>query len=236
MVTEEIIERIKKLLAMRDGAGATSNEAEVAAAKVRQLLDAHGMTMAEVEAIRDQPTAVEWHGVEHGYSERPPPWVKSLVLAIACGFDLKVTSAPYGRLWFVGFEQDAAVGRYLFSVLRVELRIAAVREADRRGIRGVHRRRFVDSFLIAAAERIHHRMDAMRKSNSAAAALITCKEALIKEKLPEKSAKPHEPAIRSRDGAYLGDAFGSRVHLGTDGIESKAAAPLAIGHSQSRRG
>lgn len=211
MTTEEVIERVRKLLRMTEGRGASTTEAEAAAEIARKMLDEHGLTLEQVEALKNDPTAVKWVDVAHSY-KRPPVWCKALLLSIAQGFDCRLVGYR-DYMAIVGLAQDTAVALCLYGVIGPELVRAAQRSADDNAGPRHHRTRYVNAFIIGAARRIGQRLQSNRKS--ARPGLIEAKDRLIEPHLAQGQRR-FRSECRSAAGNWHGTQYGDQVCLRTD--------------------
>ncbi len=167
---QDIIEKAKKLLALRDRA-ATQGEAEAAARALAKMLDKHRITMAEIATqkgdtetiVADTRTPlIEWR--------RAVSWRRALVKALCAHYGV----ASWRAKTFVGFSRgrrrrykyamhlcgrpsDVALVRYLFAWLSAELARISDNVCSGRG------HSFKNSWMLGFVEGINQQLNAARE-------------------------------------------------------------------------
>lgn len=156
MTTPNIIERVRRLLALAESSNV--HEAAAAAAKAQELMSRHQLDMAALEVesgAEDEPILQEELARFRGTVRAPWRGVLAEALASANGCDVysgRRTDAD-GRIFvvykIVGLASSAGAVRYLFAFLAREVDRLAVLEAKRRNApRG---RAWLNSFRLGAA-------------------------------------------------------------------------------------
>ncbi len=217
-----VLKILKRLLRVTLANGAAPAEAEVATAAARRLLDKHGLTIEQVELLRDDPSAVVEESVDSNY-RRQPNWYTGLAAAIADGFDCKSYGTLEGPVTFCGLASDCAVAAYLFRVLSRELPKAATLAAGRHCVFNV--RRFKSDFLLGAVHRIGDRLEQSTKRPDRQG-LIVLKQELINQHIPEMGTRQRRTTLGSRAAFELGQEHGDRVCL--DGRPLPAASTADV--------
>ncbi|MCA1960662.1 MAG: DUF2786 domain-containing protein [Desulfomonile sp.] len=122
MTKEEVLSKVRKLFELSHSPN--ENEAALAAAKARELLSRHNLTIADLptDEITKEITATQttiWVG------SVIRNWVKGLLIHVANGFDCQyVVRRRNGKdplLTFIGTGADTEVGAYVFQFLYREL-------------------------------------------------------------------------------------------------------------------
>ena len=222
-----VLRILKRLLRVTLANGATANEAEVAAATARRLLDKHGLSIEAVESLRDDPSAIAEEAVDSDY-RLMPRWYTALAGGISYGFEVESVSCLAGPMTFVGFAADVAVAAYLFRVLVAELPRAADVAACRRY--GPRKQQFKRGFLLGAAHQITRRL-AQSRRRPERQGLIVLKSEIIDRHLGEMKTHHRKPPSVD-EAAYLsGRSHGNRVCLDGRPLPSpeEANVPLLQG-------
>jgi len=157
MNREEAIDKVRKLLALNEGSGATTAEAANAAAAATQLMERYRLASAEVEAPEEEDEAiVESAPLVEG--KRLQGWFRMLVGSVcvhnSCRSLLR-SGMGMSRLLIVGRTSDVAVTEYMITYLR--------REIDRLAAQHVGMgRSYLNSFRLGAAVEVRKRLEAAR--------------------------------------------------------------------------
>lgn len=133
-MSNKIIDRVRKLLALAEGS--SGHEAETAAAMARRLMREHAVSMESVEAS-DRPTdpLVKVHVVFRGLtlsrdltSSRPARtawWKRELASAVGRYLDLRNAYSKGSSSWFFyGYQSDVEVALYLYDVCARQIDVA----------------------------------------------------------------------------------------------------------------
>jgi hypothetical protein len=235
--------RIRALAEKTVANGCTEAEAMSAAEMVGRLLERYALSMDEIEVRAARCVQIE---VPIGGARRRP--IDGCVPAIARFCDCKVWLARGGeeagvakvpRYVFFGFETDASLATYLFSV--VERAIATELsqfKAAKPELRAVRLRRASDSFQHGVAARVSARLNEMvlaREASVRAQRATGTALMLVKHKVVEAAFRETDVRLvsvggvgrRRVAGAFReGWAAGERINLGRP-VQSGARGLLA---------
>lgn len=131
MTRENVLDRIAKLLALSEGAGATPNEAAVAAATAQRLMEQHQIDRAEL-GDDDEERVSDEHDPLYDGEGKLPSWLGALADVVtranACRVWISTLRArtPKGvrvrnQLMVIGRKSDVQVAHYLFQFARREI-------------------------------------------------------------------------------------------------------------------
>lgn len=226
---DAIAHRIRSLLAKTVENGATEAEALAAAAKARQIMDAHRLSQSDIE--------IEAEPIDDIWIERPTEKKLSAVDLCASGI-AKYTGTKSWYEWkngrrhwrVIGLKTDTEMARYLYTMLadtiaretkafaRVNDRVLGSAWRD-----GVETRRLNQSFSVGMARRINARLFEMAKTADAVAktstgtALVVVKDHVVTEYFDGLSIKFSGslggPRARSASAYNAGVEAGNRVNL-----------------------
>ncbi len=163
-----IIDKVKKLLALADGAGATPGESAAAAARAAAILEHYKLERAELDAPDDEAV-----GADHEIFSRSgaiPTWQRMLVFVIAratgtSSYILR-RGRTFQRLMLIGRPSDVEVAKYLFSYCKLEINRLTDEYADRCEIIGQKER---NNFRVGAVMTIAEKLGVVRDRQRAAA-------------------------------------------------------------------
>jgi hypothetical protein len=160
--------RIKALTDRTVARGCTEAEAMAAAEMAGRLLERYALTMSEIDVRQEPCVQVE---VPLGGTRRRP--IDACVPAIARFCDCKVWLARdpvQSNYIFFGFETDAGLAAYLFSVIDRAIRTELARFRDSgTTLGGTALRRAIGSFQHGMAARVAERLEAMHEQRESAA-------------------------------------------------------------------
>lgn len=236
---EAVAARIRALLAKTVANGATEHEALAAAAKARQIMDAHRLTQSDVE-VQAEP-------IETEYLDRPTTQKVAAVdlmlhgLEKYCGvetwynnrYDPKL-GRSVRRLAIFGLKSDVEMARYLYQMVAATIRIEADRYiAANRPPRDpaltpaeqAHLTIAVSkSFQVGMGRRIGQRLHEMAQEANATAktssgtALVVVKNAVVADAYAALGLKLSGglsgPRATNHAAWQAGRAAGDRVNLG----------------------
>ncbi|MCZ4065923.1 DUF2786 domain-containing protein [Oxalobacter aliiformigenes] len=109
MIDQKILDKIKKCLELSKSNN--ENEAAVALAQARKLMDLHQVSMDDIDLA-----AVKRERQSSTAQERPPVWETTLALDIAAIFGCRSTFGD-GKYSFIGLHGAPGIAAYAFSVL-----------------------------------------------------------------------------------------------------------------------
>jgi len=220
-----IKQKIKALSKMTIENGCTEAEAMVAAEKLSQLLDQHGLSLADVKAGESEETKLGRDEWTQGKS-RLHDGVMRVATAIARLFDCKCWQNR-GTLIYFGFPQDTAAAEAMTQLIHdaMEREWKAFKKEYGDRYDAAAFRRWRSSFITGMALRIRERLTEMKQQRaqrtSDSRALVVVKDQIVEAGFKEETAGLHLRARRSltagrdrgvRDAGY---AAGSRVALST---------------------
>jgi hypothetical protein len=234
MLTQvEIAAKIRKLLALADGAG-TEAEAANAAARAAAIMAQYQIEQADVDALvrdtEDPMTRVNTDSVG-----RLAGWRKQLASGIAAGCGCSVIimrshRAGESYLSFFGRTSDVQTAVYMFGALSTEIERLAKRNASGRGAA------YVSAYKLGAAATISSRLRAQRAETIEQARLAGVSSmALVKvndscaiaRKFAEKTIGKLGTAAPSRYSSSGGFQAGQK-----DGRDVKLGGGAALGKGQ----
>lgn len=125
---EQIVNRIRKLLAMSKGTQ-YEEEAGTALRMAQEHMSKYGLSMTDIEISQElEEDIVE--EILQGHTKRASPerWESYLAQAVAIVFDCRVIRSIYftdSFLKFVGYKKDAEMAKLVFNILFIAARSAA---------------------------------------------------------------------------------------------------------------
>jgi hypothetical protein len=170
-----IIDKVKKLLALADGAGATPGESAAAAARAAEILERYKLERAEVDATDDETVSTD-NELTH-VSGSIPTWQRMLAFTVgkATGtqsYLLKEGPRTHGyprrfqRLMLIGRPSDVEVAKYLFMYCKMEIERLTKKYADLGDIIGQKER---NNFRVGAVMTLAEKLGVIRDEARAAA-------------------------------------------------------------------
>lgn len=232
----EIADKIRKLLALAEGAG-TEAEAANAAGRAAALMARHQIEQADVDTlvrdVDDPMTQVETEG-----AGRLSGWRKTLSsgVAIGCGTYVLTVIGGKSRTRFYGRASDVETSLYLFATLTREIERLAKRNAAGKGAA------YANAYKLGAATTIYRRFEAMRRETieqarhegASSAALVKVGDSSA---LAEKFALQYGMKVSSArldrcsdsEGYNAGQADGRRVSLGGGAALGQGRKAIGMG-------
>lgn len=218
----KILDKIRKCLALtRSG---NENEAASALAKARQLMDAHGITEADI-ALAD----VEEAPTRGTRTQRSPVWELILSETVCRAIGVTSYSDARGDRCFVGRAPAAEIASYAFAVLfrRLKKERAAYIKAHLKRCKPARKRLRADIFCQAWASMVFIKVKALVPERQP--------DPLVEQYLTERhpglvvvQPRRAKPSGASMDRDRLRGALaGGDVDLNA-GLHSEAASPLAL--------
>jgi len=224
-VTDTLIEKVKKLLALADSPN--ENEAALAAEKAQELMLRHGISMAQVAARSNDKTIGVDEATTHG---KTTPWRRHLAHHVAKSMGGRIVySSDYGRqqgtvYWF-GPSGTVESMIDLYSYLETTLVSVSAIETANRYETWIHGKTYRASFLAGAVARIGARLNKRRREMATESvdnskALVVIGDAVdnrVGEIFPRLRTTSSQSTINST--AYAAGAqAGSNVSLGDSQI------------------
>ena len=239
---EQLVERVRALLAMTTDNGCTEAEALTAAALASQIMEEYDLAIDDVKSIGDERIAQQ--SKPYTSAERPREiYAAAAYVSTAIGefFDCK-TWRQSTEIIFFGLKDDVELAHAMLAMIRAAMdreladfmRSAAAQANE-------HPRTLTTSFMKGMGYRVSDRLrhlKAMRTANVAAQGtnIVVFKGNLVEEAFAEIAAglglKPsrHSPP-KSAVAFWAGKAAGDRVYLGK---EDDAYWKLSIGAPKDR--
>lgn len=160
---ERVIDKVRKLLALAEGAGATPGESAAAAARAAEILERYKLSLSELDIETDaEPVGKDAEMYRGGGSL--PGWIRMLahICAKSCGCSTYLSWTPMGRsrrICLVGRKSDTEVATYMFCYLRREIDRLAIEARDWGELRGSVS---LNNFRIGACYTIGKRLSVVR--------------------------------------------------------------------------
>lgn len=232
MNTERIIDKIKKLIRHEQSARqcSTPEEAAAFAAKIRQLLADHKISMSQVVIDNEPETPrVGEEEVRIGrklrYGRGYVPLEDNCLMNVVAKahFCQAILLPGSNTILIVGAEEDRAVVVAMFVFLRSTMKRRARLEEDVTRKRRLSVRKFKPHFYSGFTHAVRDRYEALRRTDSKCTALVRA-DALVKRYVAEnhevEEARPRKHKGRvNRPGYFAGVAAGRAVDLGTKVLE-----------------
>lgn len=217
-----VVEKIKKLLELSKSGN--EHEAATAAARVAELMAKHEISAADLTVDTGEPRTERGRidNDEDGWSTRYQAWKSTLaeVCALAVGArswqQRHDSDNSLYKITIVGPVGSVNAARYLYMWLLKEVRRVSSHERNARGENDAWR----TSFRVAMINRLHERMQAMRKqtfkeASSTAMVRVDATATAVKEAYDMMDlGKARGPRATDYDGYHAGREAGDRVRLG----------------------
>jgi hypothetical protein len=240
-VSEETLERLRKLVAHQKSAETIGSlaEAEAFAAKIQELLIKYHVDMAQIPEQSMQSPVGEHKVPVFGRSKRAFH-VEQLALVVAHhSFCMVLTEKRSPHIWFVGKEADRMIAEYLFVTLLKQMEELCWVEykSYRKRSGDPHTKGFAGSFRKGFVDAINLRLKAMeRQQPSSTTALMVVDRQLVATYVASKwKGKGNKTAAAPRDpsavGYTLGRAHGDQVTI-TQGLAKGDHPSAPIPHSK----
>ncbi len=236
---DKIREKLRRLMSMTEGNGASEAEALAAAQAAARLMAEHNLAYRSVEEIDAEGFSNDtrdWFKGSKGRMRSGP--LPSAVRCLAAICDLCSVEHMFntwtGRLTFFGTPSDTEVAHYLVVIISR----AMDREwsARRRSLQPLAARRQRASFHLAMSIRIAERLFQMAEEQRPAAkatgtGLVVIKNALVKERFAAANGKPKTTRTNTKaasfEGVRAGLEAGERIPLNKGINEAKGALAIA---------
>lgn len=225
MVSEKILDRIRKLLRLSEGTH-SAEEAHSALLMAQRLMAEHGLSMQQVRLAKEVREEVV-HG-EILTTRRRDGFTQRLAWVIANNFRCipywYKEVAGYGRkrcryeytLRFIGLAEDAEIAATTFHTADAAARNLAARFVRRYG--GGHEAR--QSYLLGWVEGLYVKFEAQRKENANLALALTTPKAVQDEaqKMTIRKGRQNTPTRNLDEQAlYVGFQDGRQFGEGLEG-------------------
>ena len=233
MNRDNLLDKIRALLAKTTGNGCTENEAMAALDKARAMMDAYeisddelALTKAESAVLRSEPPG-----------SRDPHNIKWYLCSGVADFcDCKAWRARNGGLVFCGIQSDAQFATWLLDSLAGFVQVELTRHLMGNLAPKGERRLVINGFVAGCTGRISARLQELTAQSKVVAssnsrALVITKSAAIKatmEKTGIKLRSGRSSSVRLDGNSYrAGQSAGDRASFGRP--VSGAAGTLRIG-------
>lgn len=123
--TEKLIDKVKKLLALANDAGASLSEAEAALKKANKMLLQHNLTFEDVEIHKIQSDIIQTNAADITFGDigEEGQW-ESALLNVLCEYNLchcikyRTAKVRGGSLSIIGKKQNVEIVKFLFETAR----------------------------------------------------------------------------------------------------------------------
>ena len=126
MNKDKLIERVRKLFAMSQDTSSPA-EAAIAAARVRKLMDEHGITQADLETSE----FMESEGQTSGAKRSLPGWYDLLSIGVARANDV-ICERDRCNIYFNGYEKDVICATLMLDYLVGAMKRSTKKFSDER--------------------------------------------------------------------------------------------------------
>lgn len=220
MNRDNLLGKIRALLAKTQANGCSEFEAMAALDKARAMMDAYEVTEADLALSKEEKAILQ---TDPDGTRDPHDARRYLCVAVSQFCDCKVWKAGVGKLTFCGLPSDVELATWLLDHLATfvlgELANHLASDMTPRG----GRRRIINGFVIGAAARINSRLRALVAQSKAVAAsnsraLVVVKSQAVSDKMKAAGIKlgAGRRSSRRTDGAahQAGMAAGERATFG----------------------
>jgi hypothetical protein len=228
MNRENLLDKIRALLAKTVENGCTENEAMAAIDKARAMMDAYEVTEADLQLTNAESAVLR---SEPAGSRDPHNVKRGLASAVAKFCDCKVWRSGKA-LTFCGLQSDAQFASWLLDSLAEFVKVELVRHLIGRLAAKAGRRPIINGFVIGCTARISERLFALCKQSAVVAsensrALVVVKGAAIEAAMKAAGitlGKSRRSSRSANMGAYAaGRAAGEQASFGRP-VSGQAAA------------
>jgi len=162
-MNENILSRVRKLLAKAEAEGVTPPEAEALTAKAAELMARYGIDRARLGALHpetDKPGS-RVIDVDNPWAQVRAHLLAGIAGAMRCQCVLLHTSGPGARIHVFGFESDLERADILYTSLLLQMAHGLVRAEVPAGVRSVRawRRSWLLGFVTAVIARVRSAED-----------------------------------------------------------------------------
>jgi hypothetical protein len=231
MLHDDILMRVRKLLAVAEHPSTPPGEADAAARAAERLIAKYAVDEALLDAVAPSRTAPK---VRNLIVDAPYATAKTtLVGAVAAAYDVRAISHR-GRepllMTLIGFEADLAVVDLLYTSLLLQATTAMRRQSTRgRGFR----RAFLIGFAAEVGDRLAAaRREAVAQSGGTSTALALRDrardvDAAVREQFPR--LKTTRATVSDHGGLFAGRASGAEANLAASRNQVRAPAAGRLG-------
>ena len=231
MNKDKLIERVRKLFAMSQDTSSPA-EAAIAAARVRKLMDEHGITQADLETSE----FMESDGQTCGAKRSLPGWYDVLAMGVARANDV-ICQRGKCTIYYNGYEKDVICATLMLDYLVGAMHRSTKEFSAKRKEAGMgwNARAENGAFRRGFASEMQKRLYALAKKRAeevrddvTGRALIPLKMALVNEKFGEQSSTTlnYQPKAT---GMSHGRAAARNVSLSTQ-VQNTTSQQKLIGN------
>lgn len=202
-IDPKVLERLQKLSALANDAGAAQGEIENATRMLQAMLDRHNLSMADIETKPATPEDVEEIRVNSINERRFFSWEFDLAVAIARGFNCEALRNGSGYYRFFGLPHNVKIATEVFEIVRGKADtlatqtvkdyslVMSIKGYSPRDLKGVHSlRTYRVSFLQGFAHGIYMALNTAKRANNAQVqGLVRVQNALVKSALETRLGK-----------------------------------------------
>jgi uncharacterized protein YlxP (DUF503 family) len=248
MINKDIIDRIKKCLALGDSSRNTNeNEVAVALAMAKTLMAKHNLSMAEI-AETDEKLTEEI--IQHRMQERSgaPNWEYDLALVCCYLFSVRsFVNIGYPRykrtVCFVGYELDVAVSVEVYKLLKMEVGTMGLNwsrddfDSQTLSVKAalVRRHKYIDGIVQTLIKRAHDKVEGLSnvqlaKTNALVITKTSAIDKYLKDELDLRDSR-RKATDAHRDAYWSGKQDGKNISMDFDkAVKGNSAEPLKLEH------
>lgn len=242
-VSDDLLDRVRKLLAKAEDEGVTPAEAEALTAKAAELMARYGIDRARLGALRpetDRP-ADRVFDLDNPWAAVKAHLLAGLAMALRCQCVLLSRPVPGSRVHVFGYSSDLERADILFTSLLVQMARALALQAVPGG--GGRAKAWRRSWMLGYCTAVVGRVRAAEEAAVAAAdgadgatgpdgvstALVLADRALTVRRHAEQAyPRTRKTRVTYSGGGYRdGYAEGQKADIGSTKIRSRAAGALS---------
>jgi hypothetical protein len=212
-IPADVLDKLKRCLAMTTDRGAWENEAAIALKIATNIMEKYGLSQADIEMGSDGHVKKEAYQESYGYTCRDIwPWERTLGHVVEGLFPVKFFTRASAVIVFVGAASDSAMAAAVYKILRSELLRISKDECS-----PALRRSFLtgctDALYMRAKEQSRARQQPEQFSGSvdAGRALVVVKEKDLKEYI---SKTYNFQRLKTRGSAHYDEAYARGTSAG----------------------
>jgi len=228
---KQIIEKIRKLLALSEDAKnqGSLEEAANAAAKVQDILMKYNLSMAEVNKEKESlvsETAI--NVLRKGWNHRHGKWIFHLYKAIAtvnlCDIYVQITKG-HEKVFIIGEENNREIVEYMADQLisrLYQMQRYAWKKYRGPEKQGAFRRGYFMGAVVAIGNKLKESFEKAAEASPETQSLVQVKDQAIRDYLRNKNLKKARPSkVTGRDGFRNGHRDGKNLSI-HKGVERNA--------------
>ena len=241
-VPDDLLDRVRKLLAKAESEGVTPAEAEALTAKAAELMARYGIDRARLGALHpetDQP-ADRVFDLDNPWASVKAHLLSGLAIALRCQCVLLNRAEPGSRVHVFGYSSDLERADILFTSLLVQMaRALALQPVPASGGRAkAWRRSWMLGYCTAVVSRVREAEEAAVASADGGAgdrpvagkstALVLADRSLaVRRRAQEAYPRTRKTRVTYSGGGYRdGYAEGQKADIGSTKIRSRSAGVL----------